>query len=183
MSGVFGRGGFDSSVSREQWIGSHPRLDAFELRRLGIMRDGVAFDLALGEPVGHIHATVGTGKLTIGNQTIALAVNAVTGCRVFTCPSCARGCYHLHYVADAWACRHCHGLKYPCRSFAQLVRWARVQRLRKRLGASPEPFTPLPPMRLQARRQWRIAREIRALEEELIRNARHTADGLGKRLR
>ena len=33
-------------------------------------------------------------------------------------------------------------------------------------------------MRLQARRQWRLAREIRELEEQLIRHGRHTADSL-----
>jgi hypothetical protein len=34
---------------------------------------------------------------------------------------------------------------------------------------------------LYARRKWRLAREIRKLEADLIAHARHTADSLEKR--
>ena len=182
MSGVFGRTGFDGNVKPEQWIGSHPRLDAVALSRLGILREGMRCEITLPEPVGSQRAAVTAGKITIGNCEIALRSHPLHGAPLLICPRCGHERFHLHYVRGAWACRVCHNLRYPSRYFARKVPWTRLAWLRRRIGASPEAFTPLPPMRLQARRYWRLAREIRELEEALIKHGRHTADSLDKRL-
>jgi hypothetical protein len=82
----------------------------------------------------------------------------------FLCPSCGRGCYHLHDKAGVFACKDC--CRYDWRSrhrqrFSPAFR--RIAMLRKRLGADPQPLSPLPPPPRQRMSRARYARLAAAL--------------------
>ena len=85
----------------------------------------------------------------------------------FACPACRRRCRHV-YLPEL-ACRRCASLDYACRHLHRTVPgFHRVMRLRRKLGADPHPFSPLP-----ARRQGRscayheqLVAMIHAAEEE-----------------
>jgi hypothetical protein len=59
----------------------------------------------------------------------------------------------------------------------------RARWLRRRIGADPRLFTRIAPKPLQARRYWRLAREIRELEARLAEHLAHSVvDVLERRL-
>jgi hypothetical protein len=105
---------------------------------------------------------------------------------VFVYPLCSTDRYRLHLIGGVWACRDCqkrrHHVDYACRHIQRSVPvWHRIGWLRRRIGADPRPFMPLPAKPVQWRRYWRLAREIRALEERLIQHGRDIASVLQSR--
>jgi hypothetical protein len=105
---------------------------------------------------------------------------------VFGCGLCGTDRYRLHLIGGVWACRDCqrrrHHVDYASRhTHRSIPSLHRIAWLRRRIGADPRPFTPLPAKPLQDRRHWRLAREIRALEARLIEHGEHIAEVLEKR--
>jgi hypothetical protein len=85
----------------------------------------------------------------------------------FECLRCARRCRHI-FLPEI-ACRKCLRLDYASRHLhRQTSSVHQVARLRKKLGADPRPFAPLPERPRSYTRFHRIAAEIRALEFGLV---------------
>jgi hypothetical protein len=58
---------------------------------------------------------------------------------------CGRRVAVLYWAGDLFACRHCYGLDYQSRHQSPSLRAiSRAQKVRERLGASPDVFDPLP---------------------------------------
>jgi hypothetical protein len=100
----------------------------------------------------------------------------------FGCPRCDADRYRMHLVGGFWACRECHGLLYrsQCRS-RSVPGLHRLVWLRKRAGASLQPFSALPRKPINAKRHWRLVREIRELEKRLLAHGETIATVLEKR--
>ncbi len=89
----------------------------------------------------------------------------------FFCPKCGRRCRHI-YLAQM-ACRICAKLDYTCRHRNRSIPgYNRLLRLRRKIGASPQPFTPIAPRPKTHLRYNRIATEIGELEARLIGHLR-----------
>src|SRR5262249_37333489 len=120
------------------------------------------------------------GKIVIGDQAISIRSHRSLSLPVFVCPQCSTDRYRLHLIGGIWACRDCqkrrHRVDYACRHTQYSVPgWHRIGWLRRRIGADPRPFTPLPEMSLRHHRYRRLAREIRALEARLLRHGEKVA--------
>lgn len=95
------------------------------------------------------------------------------GQRQFIC-ACGRKCFKLYEVDGVWRCRTCHKLDWSSRhTRCTLPGHARIQHLRRRIGAEPCLFGTLPTFGRQAYRKRAIAAEINRLEAELILRLRH----------
>jgi hypothetical protein len=102
------------------------------------------------------------------------------GQRYFLCPVCARKCQHLYLlpgrdsrVGTQAVCRRCAGLTYRSRTTRRRG-INRVGRLRRRLGAAPDPLAPLPPRpRYWRRDYWARALARLALAESVIAGQLH----------
>jgi hypothetical protein len=103
------------------------------------------------------HILPGANHITLsinGGQpvTIALTYHCLPqyrwarGIPAFVCPTCERSVRYLYVRNSQFGCRHCLRLAYSSR---HLRRWSpalhRVTSLRRKLGADPHPFGPLPP--------------------------------------
>jgi hypothetical protein len=131
-----------------------PRLDCFALYRQGILAGG-------GLRAGH------------SAQLLKLRPHGGHFAPLLVCPQCDCNCYKLYAVADRWACRKCHRLDYASRhTYRSVPGYHRIAWLRRRLGAEPQPFAPLPKLSVCATRKRKIADEIRALEARLVGHLR-----------
>jgi hypothetical protein len=161
-------------------VGDCPSLSVFELRKAGLLALGAQWAVELGTTPTQI-ATRTPGILKLGDQAIPIRSHRTVPAEVFGCPKCDRDCYVLHFINGEWRCRTCPpALGYRCRHL-KVRGLARLIWLRKRVGA-PQLFAPIAPKRRQARRYWRLAREIRAIEERLVGHLRFdVGDVLEKR--
>ena len=76
----------------------------------------------------------------IGGTFVAMQSHPFNG-RNFICGRCGRGCYRI-YDRDGWACRRCHRLSHPSRhKNRMLTGWHRLMFLRRKISASPVPFS------------------------------------------
>jgi hypothetical protein len=83
------------------------------------------------------------------------------------CPRCGRRCRHLYF--PELVCGTCLRLDYACRHAARSVSGLhKLKQLRRRIGVSEQPFSPLPKRPRSHTRYNRIADEIRALERGLV---------------
>lgn len=100
----------------------------------------------------------------------------------FICPACRLGAYHLYL--EAFRCRRCAGLDYSSRHINRHTpQIARLARLRKKINASPEPFSGLPAlMSLRPSRRKLVAR-ILVLEQGVLASMAAVGDDLEARLR
>jgi len=102
----------------------------------------------------------------------------------FECPSCGRRCWHI--FLDELACRKCLRLDYAVRHlYRQTPAVHRVARLRKKLGADPCPFAPLPagpPCRGSACHEKLVAM-IHAEEQALVEDLGTIVHDLRRRIR
>jgi hypothetical protein len=175
-----------SSRPRERLVDHLPTLDAFQLRRDGLMAEGATWTVEI-PPDHSLRLARAPGKILIGDQEIEVRSHPTLLVEMFGSPTegCGRNCYRLHYVEGRWRCRlDPPRLKYrsQCRDRG-VPGLARLAWLRKRIGASPLPFSPIEPRRGYAPRHWRLAREIRELEERLVEHLRvDVGDVLEKRL-
>jgi hypothetical protein len=87
----------------------------------------------------------------------------------FECPRCARRCRHI--FLEELACRKCLRLDYASRHlYRQTSGVHRVARLRRKLGADPRPFAPLPECRHGRHRAHheKLVAKIHAEEQALV---------------
>ena len=77
------------------------------------------------------------------------------------------------------------GLHYSSRHLNRMLPgFNRLVRLRRRIGADPRPFTPIAARPWWYKRFWRIAGEIRQLEERLVGHLRvDVNDALERRVK
>lgn len=157
-------------VPNDRLVETHTMLDVHVLHREGLLVPGVEARLEDG---GYFRAIREGGKIEIDGQHIRVGWHPALPLRVFVCPVCARDCYRMHQVGSVWACRTCHRLDYACRHRSRTIPGLnRLRYLRRRIGADPTPFAPLPVKPLHARLHWRLVREIRHLEAALLDHAR-----------
>jgi ribosomal protein L37AE/L43A len=148
----------------------NPVLDVFELARRYRIQGWNQIDIEMLANGGYHPGLHAAGK----SQTIRIGWHdnpGIVAARIaFICPDCDRKCYRLHQVDGVWACRQCHRLDYACRHRHRTTPgYSRAIYLRRRIGASPELFTPIPPRPRNHRRYWRLVRELRAIEEGIAR--------------
>ena len=176
MTGAFGACDVwhDSLVELGRLVEANPAVCVFSLYREGLLTPGIEARIGGNrEDGGYLTSVPEPGKVLLDGQPIRLVWHRMLPARVFICPSCGRESYRLHRVNDAWACRRCHRLDYACRHRGRTIPGlARIRSLRRRIGASSVLFSPLPAKPLQARKHWRLAREIRQLEARLIDHGR-----------
>jgi ribosomal protein L37AE/L43A len=153
--------------------------------------DGVVTELRIpgigeGGAGGNVLATRTAGKFYIGDQAVSIRSHRSLSLPVFVCPYCSTDRYRLHLIGGVWACRDCqkrrHRVDYASKHTQYSVPgWHRIGWLRRRIGADPRPFKPLPAMSLRHHRYWRLAREIRAVEARLLQHGENIADVLENR--
>jgi len=139
----------------------NPRADVWErekgsrpaARWMDLVRLGASVELAYDTPItGHRHG-----------KPVRRAW--------FLCPKCGRRCRHIYL--DHMACRICARLDYSSRHRNRSVPgYNRLLCLRRKIGASPQPFTPVAPRPRTHLRYNRIAAEIGELEARLITHLR-----------
>jgi hypothetical protein len=176
MSGRFGLLGHphDDLVATEKLVEANPVVDIFRLYREGLLSPGASgmVDTGTGgcRPARH---KAEISELEIDGQSLRIGWHSHLPLPTFICGACGRTCYRAHQVGGLWACRLCHRLTYLSRHRNRTIPGLnRVRYLRRRLGADPRPFTPLPVKPLHARKHWKLASEIRALERALLHHAR-----------
>jgi hypothetical protein len=93
----------------------------------------------------------------------------------FLCPVCERGCYHLHPVGEALACRVCASVPCPSRADGRQQEpglFRRMAKLRLALGVrDPSILADLPPPPRGPRSRWlyyRRAAALRLIELRLL---------------
>jgi hypothetical protein len=186
MAGRFGlAGSHNDSVSAERLLETYPCLDVFELYQAGGLVEGTEIEIRTVDG-GHHTARHKAEKFHIDDQVISISSHRSLSLPVFVCPLCSTDRYKLHLIGGVWACRDCqkrrHRVDYASRHTQYSVPgWHRCCWLRKRIGADPRPFTPLPAMSLRHHRLRRLAREIRALEKALIAHGENVAGVLENR--
>jgi hypothetical protein len=175
MAGLFGLAErhIDDLVPPKRLVEFHPALDIHALYRQGALTEGASVTLQLGDG-GSLRASRKAGNLSLeGGQLIPVRPHPSLPMPVWGCPKCETDRYKLYLVDGVWACRDCHSLTWISRHRGRSIPGLnRLRWLRKRLRVEPTPFTPLPEKPLYALRHWRLAREIRRLEERLLAHAR-----------
>jgi hypothetical protein len=133
--------------------------------------------------LGARQVAVREGGIFIDGFRVQTASAPVLPWRVFLCPACSRVRYKLFEVGGRWACYRCHGLTHASRHKHRTIpNYHRLMRLRRKIGASLVPFSPIAPRPSRQRKYWRVVREIRRLEAGLIGHIREdVADVLERR--
>jgi hypothetical protein len=186
MAGHFGLAGTNNdSTPIARLLLAYPSLDVHELARSGALVDGAVMVFKIPDG-GSRFARHEAGKFQIDDQAISIRSHPFLRMPVFVCPLCSADRYRLHLIGGVWACRDCqkrrHHVDYACRHTQRSVpAWHRIGWLRRRIGADPRLFTPLPIKSLRHHRYWRLAREIRALERRLIAHGENIANVLENR--
>lgn len=89
----------------------------------------------------------------------------------FVCPACAARMSQLLFAQDAWACRHCHGLKHRSQYMSPLTRaWARFDELSRLL--QPQVYKGARPRFMRENRFSALLAEYEALRGELVGQSR-----------
>jgi hypothetical protein len=195
MAGCFGlaEDHHDHRTPLNQLVEAHPVVDCFQLYRLGLLAPGSSATIETGTGPCRLE-TDAAGNLTLDGQPIRIVPHSALPLRAFECPRCLALKYRLHRVGQApaaeaapverWLCRICSQLHYNSRHCHRSVPGLhRARWLRRRIGVDPRLFTPIAPKPLNARRYWRLAHEIREIEERLVEHLRvGVADVLQRRL-
>ena len=120
------------------------------------------------KPGLHFSVKAKAGFLDINGQQIRVGWHASLPLQTFECPRCGKPKYKLSYVNGVWWCARCHGLSHTSRhrwrGAGERGRRARIEWLRRRVGADPRPGAPSPSASLRNLRQLRLAIELRDLE-------------------
>jgi hypothetical protein len=144
-----------------QMLDACPAVSVLKLYHAGRILPGttsVALSIGGGEPV-----SVAITRHVPPQYTWAPGIPA------FSCPTCGRNVRYLYILNGQFGCRHCFRLSYAS---CYLRRWSpalrRIASLRRKLGADPAPFAPLPPLpdgKGKLRYDRRVA-ELRACEAQ-----------------
>jgi hypothetical protein len=176
MVGAFGLldGWHDELIPLDRLVETHPAADVHAFARKGLLVVGTEATIEAGDGHGGYHLAVReAGKVELDGQTICVGWHPALPLHCWICPRCQCDRYKLSRVDGAWACRKCHRLDFACRHRDRTIpKLNRIRSLRRRLGADPTLFSPLPRKRLHAKRHWRLCREIRQLEQALIEHGR-----------
>jgi hypothetical protein len=159
-------------VSPERLTESHPCISVFALHRAGLLTFGISARLQTAHGGSQL-ATREAGKIWLDNQPVVIGSHPVLPQRVFICPLCQNIRYKLFQVGGRWACYRCHGLTHASHHRHRTIpNYPRLMRLRRKIGASLVPFSPITPRPRHHRRYLRIAREIRQIESGLVGHIR-----------
>jgi hypothetical protein len=172
MPGTFGlkEDHHHERVPPDRLVEARPCLDVHGLYREGLFFEGASATLQTAHG-GYQLATHEGWKISIGNQTIATRLHGMLPSRVFICPSCGAGRARLYEYGGVWACRSCHDLRYSVRHRFRMIKgFNKLIRLRRKIGASLEPFSPITPKPPYARRYWMTVASIRQLEKGLLQH-------------
>jgi hypothetical protein len=135
---------FPADRLAENW----PRLDVWMLHQCGGLVEGQTTTLQWGQIPCRLSART-VDVLVDGTSVSVVWDTPMEGVARpwFVCPACGRRC-RLVYLCDPIACRKCLRLDYASRHlYRRTPAVHRVARLRRKLGADPRPFAPLPPRR------------------------------------
>jgi hypothetical protein len=167
MSGCFGLAGDPFERANPDRVQeTRPTLRAFDLYQQGALAPGAQSEVKIGD-TSYPLAIAEPGKLTVNGLAIEIRPHPV--CVVcFGCPVCGADRYKLYLKDGRWGCPKCHGLDRASRHRHSGVRHLyKLAQLRRRIGASPEPFTLIEPRSLRARKFWRDVMQIRRIEASL----------------
>jgi len=170
-------------------VENNPRLNVFALLRSGALTDGVVTRLKWGEKACQLTPQRTGILLDDGEQQQRIAIVWHSplpwiGKPAFVCPACNRDCYCLHEKAGVFACRKCHGMSYASRHlYRSLPGVHRVSRLRRKIGADPRPFTPLPKRPKHHARFHRVVAQILFEERALLGHLQTLTRDLDRRIR
>lgn len=157
----------DSHVPFERLTTAHPVIDCFALHCQGLLAPGATAILEIED--GRYPLAADNGKIWIGDQAVELVWHPALAARVFICPACRHTRHKLFRVAGRWCCYRCGGLTHASRHRNRMLKgWHRMMLLRRRIGASLVPFSPIEPKPLYRRRYWHAVVEIRQIEGALI---------------
>jgi hypothetical protein len=142
-----------------EFIESHLRLDVNTLHRADALLPGAVTTWQWEGLKAYVRASHGEIFLS-GDRAQSIRFGYISFLNEryvrprFFCPACGRGAYHLHDKAGTFACRACCRYDYKSRHRLRFnPAFGRIARLRKKLGASPDPLSPLPP-----RPRWYMSR-------------------------
>lgn len=163
---------------------NRPRLEIWELLRCGALVDGATTELRWGEKACRL-ATHSPNLWIDGNPILVVWDEPIPGVGRpwFACPRCHRRCGHI--FLDELACRKCLHLDYASRHlYRQTPAVHRVTRLRRKLGADPRPFAPLPERRRGRSRAYheRLVARIQAEEQALAEHLQTITGDLERRI-
>jgi hypothetical protein len=167
-------------VPPERFTETHPCVSVFSLAKEGLLVPGAQATLQMAgkgcvratRTAGSLSLSLATdesGKIWIGDQPIAIGAHPSLAMPAFLCPLCGNIRYKLFEVGGRWACYRCHGLTHASRHVNRSIpNFHRLERLRRKVGASPAPFSLIAPRLKSHVRYHRVADEIRSLEERLV---------------
>jgi hypothetical protein len=181
-------GGWGSG--RRMWFGSTRRVaelslpvDVRKLKRDGWLTPGAWFSTSWSRN-GQVHNSIGAfvydNRLVLqyrcrDTEDIELPVYFTrTRCNFggeriwFVCPSCGRRCAVIYSCGKYFACRICGNVAYQTQNETWQDRlFTKANKLRKKIGAEPGAFNPLPifkPKNMHYDTWMRIRRQIETLE-------------------
>jgi hypothetical protein len=175
MSGAVGLldGWHPYCVPPERLVENHACAAAGRLHREDLLAPGTSATLQCGER-GYQLATHERGKIWIGEQLVAIGMHPSMPVPAFICPQCETIRYKLFEVGGRWACYRCQGLTHASRHVNRMVpNYHRLKRLRRKINAPPEPFSPIAPRPKSHVRYHRVVAQIRELETRLLHHLRH----------
>jgi hypothetical protein len=134
-----------------------PQLDIHRLRRQGIIRPGATYAALEVAGFGHTRIPLAVRPGTLGGEVF-----------LFRCPRCDASRWHLYLLAGEIGCRGCFRLVWVRAARFGTATASRVRRLRRRLGVSEAPLSPLSlPTRLSKRAKILVA-ELAQAEGRLL---------------
>jgi hypothetical protein len=153
-------------------------------------------------PVVNVHTLHRDGQIPPNATSIALAIDGGAPVTIgifrdykpqygygasqpgFLCPRCSARVWRLYVKGVELGCRHCFKLDYASR---HISRWSpdirRAIKIRRKLGADPHPFGPIPPRPVGSGRAMydRLIVELVACEERILAVVGHINAALERR--
>lgn len=165
---------------RDRLVEKRGRLDSFWLNRIGAFTgEGMVTELKWGKESYHLARH--TPDILVNGNPVGVTWTD-WGLAWFLCPRCSRRCRFL-YLGEL-CCQTCGCLDWSSRHVSRSVpNLARLKWLRRRIGVSEQPFSPLPKRPRSHTRYNRIADEIRALERGLVAHLGSINQTLQRRIR